>query len=85
MTIKQLQNKVYEVVRHNYDKIISAERYEEMLCYYFGTSNIISFALCCDIIDSETEKYYLAKIEQAHDKYYENATSDFVSAHMKLF
>lgn len=85
MTNKQLQNKVYEEVRHHYDKIITAERYEEMLCHYFGASSIISFALRCDIIDLETEKYYFAKIDQAHDKYYEKATSDFESAHKRLF
>lgn len=85
MTIKQLQNKVYEEVRIHYDKIIDAECHEEMSYYYFGIGSITAFALKCDIIDLDTKKYYDAKINQAHDKYYEKATSDFESAHKKLF
>ena len=85
MTIKQLQNKVYEEVRHHYDKIINAERNEEMMYYYYGAHNIMLFALNCGIIDLETEKYYDAKIDQAHDKYYEKAKSELESAHKKLF
>lgn len=85
MTIKQLQNKVYEEVRIHYDKITNAECHEEMSYYYFGVGNIINFALKCGIIDSNTKQYYDAKIEQAHDKYYEKATSDFESAHNRLF
>ena len=85
MTIKQLQNKVNEEVRIHYDKIISAECHEEMSYYYFGVGSIINFALKCDIIDSNTKPYYDAKIDQAHDKYYEKAKSDYESAHRKLF
>ena len=85
MNKKELQNKVNETVRHHYNKIINAERYEEMLCYYFGVGIIIKFVLKCNIIDSNTKQYYDAKIDQAHEKYYEKAKSDYESAHKKLF
>ena len=85
MNKKELQNKVNETVRHHYNKIINAERNEEMMYYYYGAHNIMLFALNCGIIDLETERYYDAKIDQAHAKYYETATSDFESAHKRLF
>lgn len=85
LTMEQLRIKVSEIVRYKYDKIVQAEDRELMLCHYHGVSELISFARDNEIIDSQTAIYFDAKIEQAHEMYYEKAKKDFESAHKRLF
>lgn len=83
--LENAKRKLEIEVKEACERIIKSERRDEMLYHYFGAAYVTDFALDIGIITLEEHQKYGNMLDEAHDKYYENAKKDFEKAHKRIF